>query len=145
MSIEKASPQSTDAPEPAKVYFTVAEANQALPYVSRIIDDVTGVYRRIVDLRRRLEQAEPGQDQNLEREYEKAMDRLSHLVDELHAVGVELKDFEKGLIDFPAWHEGREVLLCWKKGEAEVAYWHETDAGFAGRHSVEQLKAPAES
>lgn len=144
MSIEKASPNPTDAAEPAKTYFTVAEANQALPYVARIIDDVTAVYRRIVDLRRRLEQAQPGQDENLEREYENAMDRLSHLVDELHAVGVELKDFEKGLVDFPAWHEGREVLLCWKKGEEQVAYWHETDSGFAGRQSVAALTEATE-
>jgi hypothetical protein len=144
MSIEKASPQSADASESGKVYFTVAEANQALPYVSRIIEDVTGTYRRIVDLRRRLEQAEPGQDENLEREYEKAMDRLSQLVDELHAVGVELKDFEKGLVDFPAWYEGREVLLCWKKGEAEIAYWHETDAGYAGRQPVASLTTPTQ-
>jgi hypothetical protein len=144
MSIEKASPNRADADAAGKTYFTVAEANQALPYVARIIEDVTAVYRRIVDLRRRLEQAQAGQDENLEREYEHSMDRLSQLVDELHAVGVELKDFEKGLVDFPAWHEGREVLLCWKKGEDEVAYWHETDAGYAGRQPVAQIQAPTE-
>jgi len=137
MSTKKASPNPADQATSDKRYFTVAEANQALPYVARIVEDVTTVYRRIVDLRRRLEQAEPGQDENLEREYEKSMDRLSHLVDELHAVGVELKDFEKGLVDFPAWHDGREVLLCWKKGEEAVEHWHETDAGFAGRQSVQ--------
>jgi hypothetical protein len=90
-----------------------------------------------------LEQAEPGANEAQEREYEQAMDRLSQLVDELHRVGVELKDFEKGLVDFPAWHEGREILLCWKQGEAEVAYWHETDAGYAGRQSVKTLQEPA--
>jgi len=141
MSIEQASPNPADADAAGKTHFTVAEANQALPYGARVTEDVTAVYRRIVDLRRRLEQAQPGQNENLEREYESSMDRLSTLVDELHAVGVELKDFEKGLVDFPAWHEGREVLLCWKKGEEAVGYWHETDAGFAGRQPVAQIKS----
>ena len=126
-----------------RTYFTVEGANQALPYVRRIIEDVTGTYQQIVDLRRRLERVEPGQDASLERSYEQAMDRLSSLVDELHEVGVELKDFERGLVDFPAWHDGREVLLCWKQGEDAVAYWHETDAGYAGRQKVELLQKAA--
>jgi hypothetical protein len=143
MSFEKTTPSTETASEPGKKYFTVAEANQALPYVSRIIEDVTAAYQRIVELRRQLERAEPGANEEVEREYEQTMDRLSKLVDELHDVGVELKDFEKGLIDFPAWHEGREILLCWKQGEEEVGYWHETDAGYAGRQSVQVLQEPA--
>jgi hypothetical protein len=58
----------------------------------------------------------------------------------LHLVGVELKDFERGLVDFPALHQDREVLLCWHRGEDEIAFWHELDAGFGGRQSVELLR-----
>jgi hypothetical protein len=68
------------------------------------------------------------------------MDHLSELVDELRVVGVELKDFEKGLVDFPAVHEGREVFLCWHWGEDKVQTWHEIDAGYAGRQDVALLK-----
>ena len=129
-------------PLPDKKYFTLAEANRALPYVSRIIADVTAVYGQIVSLRRQLEHTAPGDGTSpLEREYEASMDRLSGLIDELHTLGVELKDFEKGLIDFPAVHEDREVYLCWKSGEKRVCFWHEIDAGYAGRQDVASLQA----
>ena len=69
------------------------------------------------------------------------MDRLSDLIDELREVGVDLKDFQKGLVDFPALYEDREVQLCWKKGEDQIEYWHEADAGYAGRQATE-LREP---
>lgn len=130
-------------PHPDKRYFSLEEANRALPYVQRIVQDITANYSRIVDLRREVEQATDagGDSETAEARYETAMDRLSTLVDELHAVGVELKDFEKGLVDFPSVHDGREVQLCWHPGEAEVHYWHETDAGYAGRQSVANLQS----
>lgn len=127
-------------PLPDKKYFTVDEANRSLPYVSRIISDVQEVYQRIVGLRRQLEHTEPGDGTSpLERDYGSAMDRLSGLIDELHTLGVELKDFEKGLIDFPSVHEDREVCLCWRSGEKSIRYWHELDAGYAGRQDVAML------
>lgn len=123
-----------------KKYFTVEEANCALPYVSRVIDDVIIIYSDIVDLRRLLEHDDlSAEASQIERKYEQAMDRLGALVDELHAVGVELKDFERGLVDFPSIYEDREVLLCWHRGEDHVGYWHELDAGFGGRQSVDLL------
>lgn len=129
------------ATEADKRYFTVDQANSALPYVSRIIDDVISVYARIVELRRRLEKHDDADTSAvaIERDYEGAMDRLGELVDELHFVGVELKDFERGLVDFPAFHEEREILLCWHRGEDEVSHWHEVDAGVGGRQSVTLL------
>ena len=121
-------------------HFSLDEANRALPYVQRVVDDVVEVYGQIVDLRRRLEDLGAGEEAlELERQYELAMDRLGDLVDELHLVGVELKDFEKGLVDFPALHAGREVLLCWQRGESGVGYFHEIDAGYAERQSVTAL------
>ena len=131
-----------EAPQSGKKYFSVEEANRALPYVSRIVSDVTVVYGRIVEIRRQLESQHPVPGAaELERAYDDAMDRLSNLIDELHEVGVELKDFEKGLVDFPAIHDDREVLLCWKRGEEAITHWHEIDAGFAGRHPVSLLSA----
>lgn len=131
---------SNNSAKPGKKYFSVAEANRALGYVGRVVDDVSATYRRIVKLRRSLEGHEgTAGAADMEREYDSAMDRLSHFIDELHEVGVELKDFEQGLIDFPSLHEGREILLCWRRGEKEVSHWHECDAGFAGRRPVAQL------
>jgi hypothetical protein len=59
----------------------------------------------------------------------------------IDALGVELKGIETGLIDFPTMRGGRVVYLCWKLGEGPIAFWHEVDAGFAGRRSLED---PAE-
>jgi hypothetical protein len=54
----------------------------------------------------------------------------------LRQIGCELKGVEQGLIDFPALREGRVVYLCWQYDEPEVAFWHEVDAGFAGRQPL---------
>ena len=59
---------------------------------------------------------------------------LSNLVSELETLGVQLKDFSRGLIDFPSLRDGRVVLLCWQLGEGDrLEWWHDVDAGFAGR------------
>ncbi len=127
-------------PKPGKKYFTVDEANRALPYVARVVDDIATCYRDAVDVRQRIEQ--PGIEDEVDRlkaEYESAMDRLNDLVDELQHANVELKDFERGLVDFPARHDGREIYLCWHRGEESVQAWHEIDAGYAGRQDVTTL------
>ena len=61
---------------------------------------------------------------------------MKDFVQELNALGVELKDYYTGLVDFPGWMNGHEVYLCWRLGEPEVAHWHELDAGFAGRQEA---------
>ena len=58
---------------------------------------------------------------------------LAECVRQIDDAGVQVKGLDEGLLDFPAEHEGEEVLLCWKVGEPEVAYWHGLDEGFAGR------------
>ncbi len=142
MASENASATIHPRPRPGRKYFSLDEANRSLPYLSRIIEDVVKVYARVVELRKRIEKPR-GDDmvEELEPQYEAAMDELSTLVDELHQVGVELKDFEKGLIDFPTVHNEREVCLCWQRGEKKINYWHEIDAGYAGRQSVALLDA----
>jgi hypothetical protein len=135
-----ASPVSWRAPKKGKKYFTVAEANRALVYVSRIVEEISEHYQRVMTLRKEIEQGRHSDTKSPGRsEYELLMDRLNELIDELHQVGVELKDLELGLLDFPAVHEGREVYLCWHRGETEVRAWHEVDAGYAGRQDVSLL------
>jgi hypothetical protein len=53
------------------------------------------------------------------------------------ALGVHVKDVESGLVDFPARREGREIYLCWKYGEDDISFWHEVEAGFAGRQRID--------
>ena len=66
--------------------------------------------------------------------YATVLSELTLAVADLEALGVQLKDFERGLIDFPSLRDGRMVLLCWQMGEGdELEWWHDLDAGFAGR------------
>jgi hypothetical protein len=70
-------------------------------------------------------------------ELAKAVAEMKSLIERVQEMGCELKDIDQGLVDFRAEREGREVYLCWKLGEDEVLWWHELDAGFAGRKPLE--------
>jgi hypothetical protein len=70
-----------------------------------------------------------------------AADDLQGVMATIESLGVELKDLELGLVDFPAERDGRRVFLCWQYGEPEVAYWHGTDEGFAGRKPIAGVRA----
>ncbi len=133
------------APRKGKKYFTLEEANRALPYVQRIVQEISRHYEEAVGLHQQIERHGIRSDLNpLRQAYEASMDRLNELIDELRHVGVELKDFERGLVDFPAVHQGREIYLCWHCGEEAVGAWHEIDEGFAGRQGVELLHEGAD-
>ncbi len=64
---------------------------------------------------------------------EKAIQRIKDAVAEIDATGVQVKDLDVGLLDFPCKVEGEIVLLCWKLGETKIGFWHDTTSGFAGR------------
>ncbi len=135
--------QATERETPGvkRKFFTPAEANRSLVLVRRIVADISERYRTLLELRSemdRLQRARASGDriESMQRRAEGLTDELTRLQDELTDVGCELKDWSAGLIDFPAMHEGREVLLCWKLGEPTVAHWHEVDAGFAGRAPI---------
>lgn len=69
--------------------------------------------------------------------YVKSLYEIGKLTTELHELGIELKDYTRGLIDFPSMREGRIVLLCWQLGEGDkIEFWHDTETGFAGRQPL---------
>jgi hypothetical protein len=70
-------------------------------------------------------------------ERENALKEAEDTLAEIDEIGVQVKDLEKGLLDFPCLMEGETVLLCWKLGEKEIGYWHTTEAGFAGRQPLD--------
>jgi hypothetical protein len=69
-------------------------------------------------------------------EVERIARELARTVDEINEHGAQVKDFDEGLIDFPALRRGETVLLCWKLGEDEIRYWHTVEDGFAGRQEL---------
>ena len=62
---------------------------------------------------------------------------MRRLLETLEESGIVLRDIDRGLVDFPALSDGREIYLCWELGEDEVAYWHELEAGFGGRQPLD--------
>ena len=127
-------------PSKSKKRFTLAQANKTLPLVSRIAADIVAVHQAASTLQGRLETIKSSKEQNkTEKELESKLDRLQTLVDELSEVGCELKDYQTGLVDFMGRHQGRDVCLCWKLGEAKIGFWHELQTGFAGRKPVSEL------
>jgi hypothetical protein len=68
---------------------------------------------------------------------EVAVSELKEAVQRIQQHGVEVKDLDAGLVDFPTRYRGRTVYLCWKLGEDRIGFWHSTDEGFAGRHPID--------
>jgi hypothetical protein len=71
-------------------------------------------------------------------EREKTIQRVKDTLAEIDATGVQVKDLDIGLLDFPCQVEGRTVLLCWKLGEKGITHWHDTSEGFAGRKPIDE-------
>ena len=128
---------------PARKLFTVEQANRAVPLVRRVVGDIVEEYRALMDWETKYQESQaqgPGEVDLADasrRERDRSVDRLGELTDELSEIGVELKDWEQGLVDFACAYEGRVVYLCWKLGEERVAHWHEIHAGFAGRRPID--------
>lgn len=71
-------------------------------------------------------------------ERERAVQHAKDAVAEIHATGVQVKDIDIGLLDFPCRVEGEIVLLCWKLGEEKITHWHSSEEGFAGRKPIDE-------
>jgi hypothetical protein len=124
--------------------FTLEEANALLVEVAPLVE-------RMVERKRAFDQAEAEREELLGQiagnggdltpsDVAEAGNRvaeeaavLAALVEEIQEHGVQVKDLDLGLVDFPAIRDGDVVLLCWRLGEEEIAFWHGTDEGYAGR------------
>ncbi len=124
---------------PRKI-FSLKEANQTLPLVSRIIQDIVRVNEEMRKTHERgLALAEEGRSVRAEAAQDQLVElghQIEDLVDELEGIGCVCKDPVQGLVDFPARVGNRTVFLCWKLGEDQIRFWHELEAGFAGRKPV---------
>ena len=68
---------------------------------------------------------------------EALVQRAQDAVAEIDSIGVQVKDLETGLLDFPCLLDGETVLLCWRTGEQRIEYWHTIEAGFRGRQPLD--------
>ena len=122
--------------------FTAAEANAALPQVRPAVADLRRASRRCARLRRRSRPSRrapprrvgrsPAPTERLARDrFRVAEEAAGPALEQLHEIGVLVKDADRGLVDFPSLRDGEIVELCWLDGEPEVAHWHHVGAGFS--------------
>jgi hypothetical protein len=128
--------------------FTLEEANQLVPWLERTFRSLESSMERLQTLQGRLSALEREQRRQngtfdrynevnlMQAELNDLGGQLQSAVDEINAEGITVRDVGQGLVDFPHMREGREVYLCWIKGEARIDYWHETDRGFAHRQPL---------
>jgi hypothetical protein len=131
--------------------FTLEQANAMLPLVSAIVRDLSSLSREVLERRERLAFLLAGRNdrsrdlyrdelKQIEEELQKDNERLRDYVEELQELGVEPKHPTEGLVDFRCLMDGRVVYLCWKLGEPEIRFWHELEAGFAGRQPLPEAR-----
>ncbi|MGA8263816.1 MAG: DUF2203 domain-containing protein [Ignavibacteriaceae bacterium] len=114
-------------------YFTPAEAKSTLPLVKKIVKDILDTTREIRliadDLNGKIEK-NPA--------VKKMVEQVNNFMRELEDIGCYYKDwnFTIGMVDFPAIIDGKDVLLCWKSDEEDITFYHEVEAGFAGRKLI---------
>jgi hypothetical protein len=122
-------------------YFTLQEAQRTLEYIRPMMEEVVEICRGIIadqpEVWPAIERAAGNGGNAALSRLTRDFDQLDDLLHRVQATGVLIKDIETGLLDFPALKDGREVYLCWKHGEDTIQYWHETDAGFAGRQRID--------
>ncbi|MBI2301456.1 MAG: DUF2203 domain-containing protein [Armatimonadetes bacterium] len=120
-------------------HFSVAQANALLPRLRRLFRDIHALDTRLDPLCRAhgellARSAEYNVGGRELAEYFVLSVRWRQLVESIFRLGVQVKDLERGLCDFPHLRDsGEEVFLCWHLAEDKVAYWHDLDAGYAGR------------
>lgn len=125
--------------------FSLAEANSLIPKVKGDLIRLRALRKQIVANQARVDIAEmtsgrssgPEIDELL-KSIESEVHAFHKGVEELHSLGCELKDLEKGLVDFYGMHQNDVVYFCWMDGEEEISHWHSLDSGFKGRKKIDE-------
>jgi hypothetical protein len=128
-------------------HFTPDEANAALREVRPLVERMVAQRQSHLEALERQEELEghirgngggipPAALAEAAADVERVAGELAATIDEVTELGVQVKDVEEGLVDFPALRRGETVLLCWKLGEDEIRYWHTLDGGYAGRQEL---------
>jgi hypothetical protein len=120
-------------------HFTQEEANELLPQLTTLLSRLREAKDELTDTEAHeaLSEAAPtngGGEQG--RQVGVAFLEVRRLLETVERSGIVLRDIDRGLVDFPALLDGREIYLCWEVGEDEVAFWHELEGGYGGREPL---------
>jgi hypothetical protein len=120
--------------------FTFEEANAALEFIRPIMAEIIQIRASILERQPEawpvIEKAAGNGGSKVASGVALDFARLDALLHQILDTGAEVKDINTGLVDFRSLREGREVYLCWKAGEDQIGFWHDLDAGFAGRQAL---------
>ena len=120
--------------------FTLEQANALVPMIADLLEHVTETRNQLVaaseSLQSVVQKAGGNGGSKAGSEYALMLQHLNALLGTFKEWGIELKDIDEGLVDFPSYRDGRIVYLCWKRGETRIEFWHDMDSGFAGRQPV---------
>lgn len=123
--------------------YTLAEARSVLPQVKILMAKIQDARQAILRLRPNawpaLQKAAANGGSRAAGELALHTIVLEDSVKGILAMGIYVKDLDHGVIDFLGMRDGQEVLLCWRYGEDDIAFWHGIDAGFAGRQAIDHL------
>jgi len=124
-------------------YFSLSEANEALKTIRPLMDEVQAIREKILadqpEAWPAIEKSAGNGGNKVLSKMVQDFERLDALIHRILDTGAQIKDINIGLLDFSAIRNGREVYLCWKHGEDDIVFWHEVDAGFAGRQPIESF------
>lgn len=123
--------------------YTLAEARATLPQVKALMAKIQAARKEILRLRPTawpaLQKAAANGGSREAGELAFYAMRLEDSVKSILAMGIYIKDLDHGIIDFLGTRAGEEVLLCWRYGEDDINFWHDVNAGFAARQSIDGL------
>ncbi len=122
-----------------ETHYTRDEARALLPKVRKWLKQLSRLRNELETYDRQLTtMMEPGRDLGGQtvNSWIKALAELKTVLMEFHQRDIQIKDLERGLIDFPAIVGGKEVFLCWEQEEDDIEFWHDLDAGYAGREKL---------
>ena len=125
--------------------FTVAEANDALPKLSRVLKSLQERFRWLHGNKQTVSflvaEYNIVNESPVDTRYFNTLMVVRGALREVEKIGAQVKDIGTGLVDFPARLHGKEVLLCWRLGEDRVRFWHDPDSGFSGRQPLDPADA----
>ena len=121
-------------------HYSRAEARELLPQIRRWLTQVTQERKELQKQEKRLQELmSPGRDVGgpLVNSWLRTVASIQSILFEFYHRDIQIKDLERGLIDFPTLMAGKEVFLCWEKSEDDIAFWHDLESGYAGREKLE--------
>jgi hypothetical protein len=120
-------------------HYTLEEARALLPAVRQWLEELGRHQERLKTLDKRVGQlVSSGDDAGgpSVNQLVRILAQCKTVLQRFRSRQIQIKDLNRGLLDFPAWRDGREIFLCWEKDEDDIEYWHDLESGYAGRERL---------